>query len=321
VLPLIQLSGIAAVGLISLAHPLRDKSAGFLAGVALLLLSAAGVPLYLTGLLGGLGGWLVVTLVEGPSQWQAAAEDARRPPDLEARWEQVHAAQRVWLDADGIVLSDGAGHRFRKRPGWQMLQNFVFIGRLQNEAHDVSIPVEGDIVAEGEAAVERTYSGESIFSFHRRDDRRWFLTAVTLKDLSLTSEVSIDLSQFAGVRPLPSRAPANPAVQLTKATAQAALVEWLASRYPLAGEFMKDPGGTVEVLRLRGKEARVRFDKVPYHRWRDGGRHEYSGPGLAQFSGDSAGQWALSGVRLSELTLDRDPAQWSDSPDHGIRVR
>jgi hypothetical protein len=219
------------------------------------------------------------------------------------------------------VLADAA-HRCRKRPGWQAFKNTCSAGDLPKADYHVSIDVEGDIVADGEPAGERTYPGPSTITFHRDADGHWFLTTVALRNLSLTSEVSIDLSQFSRVQSLPSRAPANLAVQFTKASDEAALVEWLAARYPLGDDLMKDPGGTVEVLSLQGHGASIRLDKVPYHRLRDGGRHEYSGPGSAEFSGNGGGQWALRGVWLSELKLWGDiPAQWTDSPDHGVLVR
>ena len=321
-LPLVQLAGTAAVGLISLARPLRDKSAGFLAGVALVLVSATGVLLYSTGTLPWLGGQLLETFVTGPSRRQAAAEYARRPPNQDVRWDQAQAARRKWLDSEGSMFVDGTGRQFRKRPGWQEFKTTSSAAYLANGDHVANLNIEGDMVPADAPDTQQTYSGPATFSFHRNPDGHWILTQVRLDGPSLRSDESIDLAELALPPSRPPKAPPNPPTALTADSARAAVEVWLSARYPLGDDLMKDPGGTVEVLGLQGQGASIRLDKVPYHRLRDGGRHEYSGPGSAQFSGNRGGQWVLTGVWLSELNLWRDiPAQWTDSPDHGILVR
>lgn len=320
--PLLQLAGMAAVALVARAAPRRGESAGFLGGAALVLLSVASTLLFSIGTLSWLQERLVEVFVFGPSRRQAAADFARRQPNRDVRWEQVQAAMREWLGSEGSTFADSSGRQFRKRAGWQHFKTTSSSGYDANGDYAENHNIEGDMVPADAPDARQTYSGPATFRFHRNQDGHWIMTQVKLDGLSLTSDVSIDLSQLAGAQSRPPAAPVNPAAALTSEGARAAIEEWLAGKYSLGEDLMKDPGGAVGFVGYRNNVWSVGFAKVPYHRLGDPRRQEYSGPGEAQFGLTGDGQWALYGVWLLELELfDSVPSQWVENPDRGIPVR
>lgn len=321
-LPLVQVAAVAAV--YSVARLARGSfaTASRLGVAVAVLLCAAGVLLYSTGAFPRFLNLLVEAVIFGPSRRHASEELARRPPNQDVPWDRENAARRRWLESEGSEFTDASGRRFRKQARWQEFKTGRSSGYTPSGEYSSRASVEGDLVEMNAPGSRTTYSGSATFELRRSPEGHWILTGVRLDGVSLTSVASIALADLAVPPSPPAAPPASPPVPLTAENAKAAMEEWLAGKYPLGEDLMKDAGGTVEILGLSGRNARIRVTNVPYHRLGNAAPQQYSGPGEAAFAADTAGALALYGVWLTELELYRDvPAFWSEHPNLGIRVR